>query len=90
MKQRFLFIVSLLLVATMVLVSCGPATETTEAPTQAPPVQPTAVPQKITLLWGFWGSPAEKASHERVAQAYMQEHPNVQFEYMFAPSHGHP
>jgi len=85
MKQRFLFIVSLLLVATMVLVSCGPATETTEAPTQAPPVQPTAVPQKITLLWGFWGSPAEKASHERVAQAYMQEHPNVQFEYMFAP-----
>jgi len=77
--------VSLLLIVTMVLVTCGPTAVPTAKPTEPAAVQPTAAPEKVTLLWGFWGSPEEKASHEQVAQAYMKEHPNVTFEYMFAP-----
>lgn len=82
MKGRFWFALSLVLVASMLLVSCG------ASPTSAPagaPTQPPAEQEKVTLLWAFWGSPEEKASHERVAQAYTAEHPDVQFEYMFAP-----
>jgi multiple sugar transport system substrate-binding protein len=80
MKTRVWFAVSLLLVAAMMLVSCGPTAEPTTEPEV---VQPEDA--EITLLWGFWGSPEEKASHEQVAQAFMAEHPNFQFEYMFAP-----
>ena len=85
MKRRFWMAVSLLLIVTMVLVTCGPTAAPTAKPTEPAAVQPTAAPAKVTLLWGFWGSPEEKASHEQVAQAYMKEHPNVTFEYMFAP-----
>ncbi len=78
MNRKFWFALSLLLVAAMLLAACG-ATDT--------PVPEVAGPEDadITLLWAFWGSPEEKASHERVAQAYMEEHPNIKFEYMFAP-----
>ncbi|MGC9335616.1 MAG: ABC transporter substrate-binding protein, partial [Anaerolineae bacterium] len=88
MSRSFWLAVSLVLVVATVLAGCGP----TAAPTQPPAAQPTAEPavvqpedEEITLLWGFWGSPEEKASHERVAQAFMAEHPNIKFEYMFAP-----
>jgi multiple sugar transport system substrate-binding protein len=85
MNRRSWFAVSLLLIAAMVMVTCGPTAAPAAQPTEPQAAQPTAAAEKVTLLWGFWGSPEEKASHERVAQAYMQEHPNVQFEYMFAP-----
>jgi multiple sugar transport system substrate-binding protein len=85
MNRRSWLAVSLLLIAAMVMVTCGPTAAPATQPTEPQAAQPTAAPEKVTLLWGFWGSPEEKASHERVAQAYMQEHPDVQFEYMFAP-----
>jgi len=68
---------SLLLVAVMVM-ACGPAAEPTAAP-----AQPAG--EEITLLWGFWGRPEEAKSHQRVAEAYMAEHPNVKFEYLSEP-----
>jgi multiple sugar transport system substrate-binding protein len=85
MMRRFWVPTSLLLIAAMILAACGPTPAPTAKPVETQAAAPTAAPEKVTLLWGFWGSPEEKTSHERVAQAYMQEHPNVQFEYFFAP-----
>ena len=74
MFRRFVLFAMALLMVVTALAACG-ATKV-----------PTAVPAKeVTLLWGFWGSPAEKASHEKVAQAFMAEHPTVKFEYFYAP-----
>ncbi len=78
MIRRFWFTASLLSIVLLVVAACGPT------PTPEPAVVEPAL-EEITLLWGFWGSPEEKASHERVAQAYMQDHPNVKFEYLYAP-----
>ena len=83
MNRKLMSMVILLVIVMLVVAACGTTPAPTAEPTAA--VQPTAAPEQITLLWGFWGSPEEKASHERVAQAFMQEHPNVQFEYFYAP-----
>jgi multiple sugar transport system substrate-binding protein len=64
------------------------------APTSAPAAAPTAAPatggeataapaaggEAVTLTWGFWGSPEEKASHEKVAAEFMKTHPNFKIE----------
>ena len=39
----------------------------------------------VTVTWAFWGSPEEKASHERVAEAFMAEHPDIQIELFHEP-----
>ena len=39
----------------------------------------------VTVTWAFWGSPEEKASHERVAEAFMAEHPEIQIELFHEP-----
>ena len=38
-----------------------------------------------TITWAFWGEPGEKATHERVAQAFMESHPNIQVEIFHQP-----
>jgi multiple sugar transport system substrate-binding protein len=38
-----------------------------------------------TITWGFWGSATEIASHERVAEVFMQEHPNIAIEIWHQP-----
>ncbi|KPV51804.1 hypothetical protein SE17_19155, partial [Kouleothrix aurantiaca] len=46
--------------------------------------QPTAATaasgQQVTVTWGFWGSPEEKASHEKVAAEFMKTHPDIKIE----------
>lgn len=39
----------------------------------------------VTVTWAFWGSPEEKASHERVAEAFMAEHPEIEIELFHEP-----
>ena len=39
----------------------------------------------VTVTWAFWGSPEEKASHERVAEAFMAEHPEIQIDFFHEP-----
>ncbi|MBK9715154.1 MAG: sugar ABC transporter substrate-binding protein [Kouleothrix sp.] len=59
----------------------APAAEATAAP--AAGGEATAAPaagEATTITWGFWGSPEEKASHEKVAAAFMQSHPNIKIE----------
>lgn len=64
-------LLSVLVILGLLTVQCAPA---------APPA-----PKEVTLLWAFWGSPEEAATHKRVAEAYMKEHPNVKFEYLIEP-----
>lgn len=40
---------------------------------------------KETVTWAFWGSPAERATHEQVAAAFMEEHPNIDIEIWHQP-----
>jgi multiple sugar transport system substrate-binding protein len=49
----------------------------------APPAAEPGEPATIT--WGFWGSPEEKATHEKVAEAFMAENPNITVEIWHQP-----
>ena len=40
---------------------------------------------QVTVTWGFWGSPEEKASHEKVAAEFMKTHPNIKIEIWHQP-----
>ena len=73
-KNRILFIATLLLALTLVMSACQP---------QAP--APTATPEAVTLLWAFWGSPAEAETHRAVADVFTAEHPNITIETMVEP-----
>lgn len=66
----------------------------TSAPASVPPTaaasgeQPTAAASsgaQTTITWGFWGSPEEKASHEKVAAEFMKTHPNIKVEVWHQP-----
>jgi ABC-type glycerol-3-phosphate transport system substrate-binding protein len=92
---------ALLVIALLVLAACGGATTpsggaATSAPaasgaaaTAAPAAgeQPTAAAsgEQVTITWGFWGSPEEKASHEKVAAEFMKTHPNIKIEIWHQP-----
>ena len=41
--------------------------------------------EPVTITWAFWGSPEEKATHEAVAAAFMEEHPEIQIEIWHQP-----
>lgn len=38
---------------------------------------------EVTLTFGFWGDDAEAQMKMRLAEAYMEEHPNVKIEYEY-------
>jgi ABC-type glycerol-3-phosphate transport system substrate-binding protein len=46
---------------------------------------PAGSGEAVTIKWGFWGEPGEKATHEKVAQAFMQEHPEIKVEIWHQP-----
>lgn len=73
-RNRTLSIVTLLLALALVLSACQP-----KAPA------PTATPEAVTILWAFWGSPAEAETHKKVADVFMAEHPNIKIETMVEP-----
>src|SRR5215468_4911997 len=45
----------------------------------------TRAQDKVSLLWGMWGSPDEIATHQKVADAYMAKNPNVQIQMWSQP-----
>ncbi len=87
--RRLIQILAPLLIVGVLLAACGgPAT--TPAATQPDAAQPAATTapaagEQVTITWGFWGSPEEKASHERVAAAFMQAHPEIKVEIWHQP-----
>ena len=40
---------------------------------------------QTTITWGMWGSPEEIATHQRVADAFMAEHPDITVEIWGQP-----
>ncbi|MGH2542546.1 MAG: ABC transporter substrate-binding protein, partial [Ardenticatenaceae bacterium] len=46
---------------------------------------PAAEARPTTITWAFWGSPEEQATHESVADAFMQEHPDIRIEIWHQP-----
>ena len=40
---------------------------------------------QTTITWGMWGSPEELATHQRVADAFMAEHPDITIEIWGQP-----
>jgi len=55
------------------------------APGGAAPAAEAPAAEQTTITWAFWGEPNEKASHERVAAAFMAEHPEIQIEIWHQP-----
>jgi multiple sugar transport system substrate-binding protein len=39
----------------------------------------------VTLTWAMWGSPEEIATHQKVADAFMADHPDIKIKIMSAP-----
>ncbi|MBE2236119.1 MAG: ABC transporter substrate-binding protein [Anaerolinea sp.] len=61
-----------------------PATSDQPATTEQAAVdQPAAA--AVTLTWALWGSPEEVVSHQRVADAFMAEHPEIKIEIWNQP-----
>jgi multiple sugar transport system substrate-binding protein len=80
-------IAALMIVAMLVLGAC-----TGIAPGGAAPAAPAAdagegaaAEGPVTLTWALWGSPEEVASHHRVADAFMETHPEIQIEIWNQP-----
>jgi multiple sugar transport system substrate-binding protein len=44
-----------------------------------------AAQDQVTILWGMWGSPEEIATHQAVADAYMEQNPDVNVELWSQP-----
>ena len=44
-----------------------------------------AKPTPVTLLWAFWGSPAEAETHRAVADVFTAEYPHITIETMVDP-----
>ncbi len=86
MKRNMWVLLGSLVIVAMLISQCGP-TEEPEATT--PPEEPAAeqpeAPEPVTITWGFWGSPEEKATHEKVADAFMAENPNITVEIWHQP-----
>jgi multiple sugar transport system substrate-binding protein len=55
-------------------------TSDTGAASEAP-----AEGETVTLTWAMWGSPAEIETHQRVADAFMELHPEIRIEIDSAP-----
>jgi len=78
-KKQMFYTGALSLALALMLFACAP-------PTVAPPAAPaTPAKEAVTLLWAFWGSPTEAATHKRVADAFMAEHPDIRIETMVEP-----
>ncbi len=62
-------------------------------PPAAAPAEPAAAPAAeagaeagpTTITWAMWGSPEEVATHQKVADAFMVEHPEIKVEIWSAP-----
>ena len=92
-SKRLAVLLGLVMVLALMLSACAPpATPVSQAPAAEQPAaeqpaaeQPAAQAEPVTITWAFWGSPEEAASHQIVADAFMQEHPEIKIEVWNQP-----
>jgi multiple sugar transport system substrate-binding protein len=88
MKKRLWIVVTLALLLAMLVSACAvpvpppPSAAPAETGSEAAPAEEEGV---TTLTWGMWGSPAEIATHQAVADAFMAEHPEIKIEITSEP-----
>ncbi len=74
----------LLTLVILLLSACTAVTPQAAAPATGAEAAP-APGEQATITWAFWGEPNERASHERVAAAFMAEHPEINIEIWHQP-----
>lgn len=88
-NNRLVLLVVLLALFALALSACAvPPPPVAEGPaepaaTAVPVAEAPAAP--VTLTWALWGSPEEVVSHQRVADAFMVEHPEITIEIWNQP-----
>src|SRR5690606_23781333 len=94
LKKRLWMVVTLAVLMAMFISACtvpvpppaAPADTGSQATTEeAAPAEGDAEDGVVTLTWGMWGSPAEIATHQAVADAFMAEHPEIKIEITSEP-----
>ncbi|MEZ4863717.1 MAG: sugar ABC transporter substrate-binding protein [Caldilineaceae bacterium] len=72
---------ALTLILVLLFSACAPV-----APSAAPATGDSgAEAEGTTITWAMWGSPAEIETHQKVADAFMAEHPEIKVEIMSEP-----
>jgi multiple sugar transport system substrate-binding protein len=75
----------LLVVALALLISACTVPVPPPADGGAAPATSTEGEEVTTITWAMWGSPAEIETHQRVADAFMEEHPEIKVEIASEP-----
>lgn len=99
-KKHSLFAVMILLALALLVSACvqtaAPAQPEGAAAVEEEAAEKEAMPEEaaaeaeteaevVTLTWAFWGSPEEVATHQSVADAFMEETPNIKLEILNEP-----
>lgn len=84
-NKRSMPVLTILLILALVMTACAPVAPGATSTTSSEAAAPAASEGPATITWAFWGSPEEAASHERVGEAFMQEHPEIQIEFYNEP-----
>lgn len=90
-KTRIWSLLALALLLTGVISGCAvPPPPPAGAPAEQPAGEATSAPAAEgeaanTITWAVWGSPEEIATHQKVADAFMAEHPDIKVELMGEP-----
>src|SRR4051812_40097606 len=97
-KKRIWILVTLAIMLAMIVSACAvpvppppaagaPATAAPAAGSSEAVTDTTASTEAgpATLTWAMWGSPEEVATHQKVADIFMSDHPDIKIEIMSAP-----
>ena len=82
-RYRIRLFALLLLVVLLALSACAAPPPPAAGDAASAPAAPAD--ETVTLTWAMWGSPEEIATHQKVADAFVADHPNIQIEIMGAP-----
>ena len=86
-RARVLTLASALMVLALLLTACAVpvAPAAPAAPAETGAAGEAAAAEPATITWAVWGEPNEVASHERIAAAFMAEHPEITVEIWHQP-----
>ena len=90
LQKRTWMVVTLTLLLAMLVSACAvpvppPAGAPADSGSTSTGSESEAEAGTVTLTWAMWGSPAEVATHQAVADAFMDAHPEIQVEITSEP-----